>query len=423
MTGRSGWRALAPGRARAGPLIQAGEPRARGPGGTGSLREREPARERLDREWRATAAPLRPRAEAAYHAGVYLLRAELHGIGPFERLDLSFTDEREQPRRMVVIHGGGGVGKTSLLAAIGSTRPGHAIAQPLRSERVRSSDGSASAWAATDWLLGQDDPERPHPLRVTSPNVKPVGNDEQESTRRREQALFERVAGEGGFAFLSIATTRWFSRQPIAISAPQRSVARYDVKQAAGLDDATRADLSRETKQALAYAEIGSALAERRPLPSDLRLDALGPAMLKVVDRLTSLAGFAYVGLDAVSWEPVFRSADGAKLTFDALPTRARHLVAFGALTVRTLWAAYPDRDPRIAEGVVLIDEADLHQDAAVAMKLPGALRAALPGVQWILTTCSSVLAAGAQAGEVLALRAGAEGRVELYDGDSAITH
>ena len=136
-----------------------------------------------------------------------------------------------------------------------------------------------------------------------------------------------------------------------------------------------------------------------------------------------SLTGFNYLGLDALSWEPMFRAADGARVPFDALPTRARHLVAFGALTVRTLWAAYPDRDPRIAEGVVLIDEVDLHQDASVAPKLPGALRAALPSVQWILTTHSPSLAAGVAPGEVLALRSGTEGRVELHAGPSATTH
>lgn len=354
---------------------------------------------------------------------MYLLRAELHGIGPFDHVELSFTDEQDQPRRMIVIQGGGGVGKTSLLAAIGTSRPGHATAQQPRPEPVRAAEGSPSAWAVADWLLGQDDPERPHPLRVASPNVKLAGPDDQELTRRREQALFDRVAGEGGFAFLSIAATRWFSRQSIAITAPSRGVARYDVKQPAGLDDATRSDLSRDTKQALAYAEIGGALVERRPVEGDLRLDALGAAMLKVVGQLVSLAGFRYEGLDALTWEPMFRSSEGTRLSFDALPTRARHLVAFGALSVRTLWAAYPDRDPRLAEGVVLIDEVDLHQDLAVALKLPGALRAALPSVQWILTTCSPIVASGVATGEVLALRTSTEGRVELHAGPSATTH
>lgn len=354
---------------------------------------------------------------------MYLLRAEVHGVGPFDHLELSFADEQERPRRMVVIHGGGGVGKTSLLSAIATSRPGHATVQQARTDAQRALDAGPAAWASADWLLGQDDPERPHPLRVASPNVKLAGPEEAEATRRREQALFDRLATDGGFALLTIAATRWFSRQPIVITAPTRGVARYDVKQPAALDDATRSDLSRDTKQALAYAEIGSALVERRPLSDDTRLDALGPAMHQVVDRLVSLTGFAYLGLDPIGWEPMFRTPDGAGLPFDALPTRVRHLVAFGALTVRMLWAAYPDRDPRIAEGVVLIDEADLHQDAAVALKLPTTLRAVLPAVQWILTTCSPMLASGALAGEVLALRAGEAGRVELYAGPASTTH
>ncbi len=356
---------------------------------------------------------------------MYLLRAELHGIGPFDHVELPFADEHGQARRLVVIHGGGGVGKTSLLGAIASSRPGHTVSQSPRPDQPRPNDGGVAAWAAADWLLGLDDPERPHPLRVASPNIKLPGPEEAELTRRREQALFDRVANEGGFAFLSISAARWFSRQAITISAPSRGVARYDVRQAGGLDDATRSDLSRETKQALAYADISGALVNRRAvLKSDLRLDALGSAMQAVVGQLVGLAGFDYLALDPLSWEPMFRGADGLPVAFDALPTRARHLVAIGALAVRTLWAAYPDRDPRNAEGVVLIDEVDLHQDAAVAAKLPSVLRAALPGVQWIITTHSPVVASGAAAEELLTLRkAGGESSVELHAGASAITH
>jgi predicted ATP-dependent endonuclease of OLD family len=46
-----------------------------------------------------------------------------------------------------------------------------------------------------------------------------------------------------------------------------------------------------------------------------------------------------------------------------------------------------------------------------------------LPSVQWIVTTHSPVLASGAAPGEVFALRSGAEGKVELHAGPSAITH
>src|SRR6187551_2565872 len=319
-----------------------------------------------------------------------LLQAVLVGVGPFEKLVLPFADEAGEARTMTVIHGAGGVGKSSVLAALASTRPGHCVVQPTRWE---PSESAPQPFAACDWALGQDEPARPHPLSVVSPNARLSLNDEQEALRRREQALFDRLANEGGFAFLSIPSTRWFSRQPIAFSAPARTVARYDVRSSVGADDATRSDLARETKQALAYAAISSALA----LPKargERNFELLGAAMQSALDSLLRLVGCSYGGIDPFSFEPMF-SVQGSEreLPFDALPTRARHLAAFAALSVRTLWAAYPDRDPREAEGVIAIDDVDLHQDSRVQGQLPRALCQALPGAQWILTTASPVLA------------------------------
>jgi hypothetical protein len=357
-----------------------------------------------------------------------LLQAVLVGVGPFEKLVLPFADDAGEARGMTVIHGAGGVGKSSVLAALASTRPGHCVVQPTRSEPRES---APQPFAACDWALGQDEPLRPHPLSVVSPNARLSVNDEQEALRRREQLLFDRLASDGGFAFLSIPSTRWFSRQPIALSAPARTVARYDVRASAGADEATRSDLARETKQALAYAAISSALSLRTPVSprGERSFDLLGAAMQSALDTLLSLVGCSYRGIDPFSFEPMF-SVQGSEreLPFDGLPTRARHLAAFAALSVRTLWAAYPDRDPRESEGVIAIDEVDLHQDAQVQQQLLGAFREALPGAQWILTTASSVLAGSADARAVLALRPwpGTEGGdvgVRVFAGDQARTH
>jgi hypothetical protein len=354
-----------------------------------------------------------------------LLQAVLVGVGPFEKLVLPFADEAGEARAMTVIHGAAGVGKSSVLGALASTRPGHCVVQPTRWEPPES---APQPFAACDWALGQDEPLRPHPLSVVSPNARLSVTDEQEGLRRREQALFDRLASEGGFAFLSIPSSRWFSRQPIAFSAPARTVARYDVRAGAGADDATRADLARETKQALAYAAISSALS--RPRASGERnFELLGAAMQSVLDGLLALVGCSFRGVDPFSFEPLF-SVPGSEreLPFDGLPTRARHLAAFGALSVRTLWAAYPDRDPRESEGVIAIDEVDLHLDSQVQHQLLRALGEALPGAQWILTTASPVLASAADARAVLALRplpkAAGEGEaVRVFAGDQARTH
>jgi hypothetical protein len=347
-----------------------------------------------------------------------LIRALIRGMGPFERVELPFADESGKARALTVVHGGGGVGKTTIISAIASTRPGHATAQLGRTDA-----GGTAPHAACDWLLGADDPTRPHPLIVSSPNARFYVEEDREALRRREQVHYDRLAQEGGFVFLGIPATRWFSRQPIVISAPSRGVARYDVRTPLTLDDATRADLARESKQALSYAAIAVALSGARDR-EERRYDLLGEAMRSAVDRLVDLAGFRYLGVDPLSLEPLFSDGGGQRRSFDALPTRARHLVAFGALAVRVLWAAYPEHDPRECEGIIAIDDVELYHDNQALVRLGPALKEALPAAQWIVTTSSPVLAASVDAGEVVALRRlGESESVAVFAGDEAMVH
>jgi predicted ATP-binding protein involved in virulence len=98
--------------------------------------------------------------------------------------------------------------------------------------------------------------------------------------------------------------------------------------------------------------------------------------------------------------------------------------VAFAALATRVLWAAYPDQDPRQSEGVVTIDDVELHQDTPVLSRLASALREALPAAQWILTTASPVLAASSAVSDVVALRRLRESdSVAVFAGEQALTH
>lgn len=372
----------------------------------------------------AIAAPTCVESQVA----VYLTCCNVVGVSPFGTAEFPFRTADGDPRLVTVIHGGGGVGKTALLQILASTRPGYSAVLVGRA----MPEATAPPHAVCEWQLGDDDPNRPHPLVLVTPNVRPPGDDELSALRRREQALFERYAKErGGFVFLSISSARWFSRQAVALHAPLRTIGKYDVRVTASFDDASHSDLTRETKQALAYAGISSALAPTRQRDRndwrerhaiDTRL--FGNAMREMVDTLVQLVGFRYEGIDPASLEPTFVTMGGTRLIFERLSTRARHLVAFAALSIRTLWAAYPGRDPRTAEGVIAIDEVDLHQDPAVAERLVGTLRTALPRVQWILTTSSSGVAASVDAREVLALRRMAEDeRVELFLDEEARTH
>lgn len=345
-----------------------------------------------------------------------LLRLRMTRQGPFDEIDLGFHDEGE-PRPITVVHGGGGVGKTTLLTALASTRPGHAV---VCSGPGRERDEIGITIA--DFQLGQDDPERPHPLTVATPNARVHEAEEREMLRRKEQALFDRVAREAGFVFVCFPATRWFSRQPIAIVGPARGLTRYDVRAPISLDDPTRGDLARETKQILAYSIIAGALGANAP--SRHRFERLAGAMQHAVDIMVGLMGFRWVGLDPLTLEPIFSGSGRHSLPFDGLPTRLRHLVAFAALPVRALWAAYPERNPLDAEGIVAIDEVDLHQEPTLLGRLVPALRAALPAVQWIVTTTSPVVASSCELSDVIALRQRTDQvTVETYTGELARTH
>jgi hypothetical protein len=359
-----------------------------------------------------------------------LCRARLVALLPFEDVTLPFCDEEGRPRPFTVIHGGAGVGKTTVLGAIAATRPGYAVVPPGRAPASagRAGEEPSPSHAVCDWATGQDDPQRPHTLCIATPTVRLWSDDQEEALRRREQALYDKRAREAGYVFVALPSTRWFSRQPIGISAPAQTLARYDVRAAITFDDASRADLGRETKQALAYAEIVGALSSTNAVPeladSEANGALLGRAMREAVNRLVALAGYAYRGLHTPSLEPVFSEAGGRLLAFDALPNRVRHLVSFAALPVRALWAAYRGRDPLAGEAVVAIDEVDLHQDPAHHSSLVQALRAALPAVQWVVTSSASAIAGSCDTKDVLALRRLPErDRIELFVGSEARTH
>jgi hypothetical protein len=362
----------------------------------------------------------------------------LRNVGPFDDTVLRFTPleevvealseeesddtaieaiASEAPRPLTVLFGGDGTGKTTILNTLASTRPGHAL-PPIPPPGAPRAEGPS--WCATDWLLGEDDPERPHPLIVSSPSALLAGETpDSASVRRREQAHFDRRAqNEGGHVFVSFSGARWFSRVPNMLTVPERTILRYDIRQPnASFDDPTRADLTRDTKQIISYASVGAALGSGRAEFDHLA--RFEEALREVIDVVLEPFDLVHAGTHPTSLEPQARSrATGAIVPFDAIPRAARHLIAFVAIPLRALSAAYPGADaPREREGVVAIDDAESQQDPALLRELAPLLRRALPNVQWILTTSSTQLAATCDASEIVALRRTSPNRIELGEG------
>jgi hypothetical protein len=352
---------------------------------------------------------------------VRLLGLRFVGPPPLGELALRFADDEGTPRPVTVLVGAGGTGKTTLLAALAATRPGNATVLPRRGR-----DGEAG-YAVADFSLGDDLPERETPFRVASPlALLPEETDAESLARRRDQAAVDKIAQASGFAFLAVPGVRWFSRGALVLSSPERSILRHDARAVPSFDDATRADLCRETKQVLVYAAISAALV--RDGDGSDRRGVLGfeRGLVSALDALNGhgVLGFRFVGACPTTFEPLFASNDeGRLLPFDDLPTAARHAIAFVALPLRALAAAYPDRSPGTTEGVVLIDDAELHQSPDVLAALPRALTAALPRVQWILATSARGLAEAVPEDAVIVLRRVSSNEVGVFAGHEARTH
>jgi len=353
-----------------------------------------------------------------------LARIRLVGLGPFGNITVPFCDADGLPRNVVVLFGGEGIGKTSILAAIATTRPGHTVAQIQPTSRPEG-----PPFAVAEWLLGDDDPSRPHALVVASPSARLDERDDEALLRRREQALFDRRASERGFVLVALSGARWFSRTPVLLTTPERTLLRYDVRASMSFDDASRTDLTRETKQILSFACISAALAERSVATpsgpnSAINTSRLEQALREVLAALLEEDGCTFVGVDPVRLEPVFRDAEDRLVEFDDLPRSVRHLVSAASLAVRALAAAYPERDPREAQGVVLVDDIEIEQPTHRQRTLVPRLRRALPRVQWILTTTSTDITLGCSPGEMLALRRlpGAP-KIEVHEGEDAVLH
>ncbi len=351
---------------------------------------------------------------------MYLERARVIGLGPFDRLEVDLCDRPGEPRLLTVIHGDGGTGKTTLVSAIAATRPTNHIVQTSVWRRP-----GTKPHAICDWRLGAEDPERPHALVVTTPGFSAEADEQAEQLRRRELMHFDRLAGEaGGFAFVGIPGTRRFPRATVVLGDPARTVLRPDSRGAPGFQDPAGVDLTRPLKLILAYAEVAAALAGDARGEAGVDPRILAAALREGLDELLGLVGHRYRGLSPRTLEPRFETPGGEVVPFDALPMQARQLACFATLPIHQLWICSRGADPRESEGVIAIDDVELHLSDSVQLELLASLRRVLPRAQWVLATASPILAHAATLGSTVTLRRepGSD-RVEAYEGELSLTH
>ncbi|MFV8749078.1 hypothetical protein ACNOYE_00850 [Nannocystaceae bacterium ST9] len=351
---------------------------------------------------------------------MYLERVRLVGLGPFDELELDLCERPGEPRLLTVVYGEGGTGKSTLLAAIAATRPAHHVVQTSVWRRP-----GVNPHAICHWRLGAEDPERPHPLKISTPGVSVEVDEAEEQLRRRELVHFDRVLAEkGGFAFVGLPGTRRFPRANVLIGDPARTVLKADARGAPGFQDPNAVELTRPIKLILAYAAIATALAGDSKGESGGDPRVLGVAIREALDELLGLVGCSYRGLSPRTFEPRFETANGEVLPFDALPMQARQLIAFASIPLHQLWVANNFADPRGCEGVILIDDVEFNLSNSLQAELLDGLRRVLPRAQWVLGTASPLLAHAAPLGCAITLRREPDSdRVVAYEGELSLTH
>ena len=120
---------------------------------------------------------------------------------------------------------------------------------------------------------------------------------------------------------------------------------------------------------------------------------------VKAINRV--LPGDA--GFDSVSADGrVLFNIKGQKVPTLSLSDGYRSVLALAGDLIWRLLMAFPDsEDPLKEEGVVLIDELDIHLHPVWQRQIPGTLRELFPNLQFIVTTHSPFIAAGAGADAV----------------------
>ena len=355
---------------------------------------------------------------------MHLESIHLQEVGVLGDLDIRLADSptptSRRSRAAAVFHGAGGTGKSLLLAAISCTRPGNAV-------RVPTGSLQSSARALCVWQVSQEEPTRPHPISVTSPNYPNSDDGQSDSVRRREQAHYDKRASAGGFAFVGIPATRRFSPNPLVLSDLARSMATYDPRGGPGLIDPLRAELTRSIKQILAYSSLGASLFRGNfaaAVDSQVAVGALDQALREAMEILLAPLQVFYRGLDPLTFEPLFRIPGQQYCKVDDLPQQIRHLLAMSVVPIHHFWLAGQGSDPRSVEGVVAIDDVELHLTEATQERLLPALLEILPAAQWLLATAAWRVASAARPGEVIALRhLRHDEPLQCYEGQLGLTH
>jgi hypothetical protein len=329
---------------------------------------------------------------------MYIERLRVKNVRLLAAQEFSFLNTDGSPRLWTVILGENGVCKSTLLQAIAlaamGPKLGTSLVQDAQRLRNLNSTGSASIAAAFQPPYGA--PPLLSSLRIETDRFDLIEGDDAEGAMfldtvrgHRRQQWF--IAGFGVGRFLAEPGEEALPRDPI-------------VHRVQGLFNARHKMLGLEFYTALRDPRLASHFARclRKVLEAT---DSHG-------ERL--LPGFLELHLETRPNAPIFESnaielwAGGHALRrpaswlsdgYQAMLSWVADLLGHAVLELEE------EADPALLEGVVLLDEIDLHLHPTWQRRIVPLLRAAFPKLQFIVTTHSPLVLTGFDREEIISLR------------------
>lgn len=350
-------------------------------------------------EVRTGGVAVEDRTESEPAGPMALERLRIKGFKNIVEFEL---DELSRPSKLgglwTCLAGINGSGKTAILQAIALALLGDKLTEQLGSVRlarmVRQGEGAPGQAEITATVrLGAEAQELVIPLSkegLDSPRLSVHSN------RKEMRALWEHRA----------------RREVLVAYGASRNLSEY-------LDN----------RYEPLHPEVQRQMTLFDPLARVARADLLlseDPQVAPVIHTLRQLLGSLLTGLPiklAADESALRFEVDGAVLPVTALPDGFRSTIAWlGDLCAAWHDKARPedvkDGDPRHIQGIVLVDEIDLHLHPSLQRVLVPRLREAMPQVQWIVTTHSPLVLASFDRQEIKMLDSSEPGGVRQLDRD-----
>jgi hypothetical protein len=329
---------------------------------------------------------------------MYIERLHVRNVRLLADQEFSFLSSDGTPRMWTVILGENGVCKSTLLQTIALAAMGPKLGTSLvqDAQRLRNLNSTDSASMTATFRPPYRTASLVSSLRIESDRFDLIEGDDGEGAavldtvrgHRRRQWF---IAGFGVGRFLA---------EPGEVALPRDPI----VHRVQGLFNARHKMLGLEFYTALRNPRLASHFARclRKVLESR---DARGEQLLP---------GFLELHLEARPNAPIFESnyielwAGGHPLRLPAswLSDGYQAMLSWVAdLLGHAVLELEEDADPTELEGVVLLDEIDLHLHPTWQRRIVPLLRAAFPKLQFIVTTHSPLVLTGFDREEIISLR------------------